>query len=158
MVLYAILLRRQSLLSSSLRKVCHKLPIVSETKQMMFFFLEPMPIGFVQLALYIAAAGSATERALSALSIFNLTTSGGAVAADALLAADTITALRPLLLEPGVTCLAATMAAAHLVRHVARSKGGGGGRRRSADVEKEAEPSILAFSDRWLRIPSDQAK
>ena len=157
MVLYAILLRRQSLLSSSSREVCHKLPIVSETKQMILFF-EPMPIGFVQLALYIAAAGSATERALSALSIFNLTTSGGAVAADALLAADTITALRPLLLEPGVTCLAATMAAAHLVRHVARSKGGGGGRRRSADVEKEAEPSILAFSDRWLRIPSDQAK
>ncbi len=115
--------------------------------------------GLIPLVLHLTVAGAPPERAISTAILFNLAVAGGPAAADALLAANSITALRPLLLEPGLTCLAATLVAGHLVWHIERGRGDGRRRpsRAEAEVLAEAEPSILAFSDRLPVARNGQA-
>jgi hypothetical protein len=106
--------------------------------------------GMVPLLKFLAATTTPSEQPLYALLIYNLATIGGAAAADALLAENIDATLRPLLLESGLSCLAATIAAAHLARHADRRRRGRIGRRRLTDEEKEEEQSLLVFSDRYF--------
>ena len=96
---------------------------------------------------------------MCALLLYNLSTIGSAAAADALLAANIEPVLRQQLLEPGLTCLAATLTAAHLLRQAdrrRRSRLGAGGRRNSTDEQRQEEPSMFAFSDRYVESISSR--